>query len=152
MAVPNQFVQGGRSKYEPPVDAPYVFQEFPAMRYHPDGRTKVVNSDAEVKALGDGWQTSPCVADTKSTNAATCANCTDLTIELADTTARFNSSWQKRQEEMDELQANYTQLQAAFTDLQAKYTQLQKKNQTQPAPPAVAPAVVETAAAGKPAK
>ncbi len=126
MAVPYQFLQGtGRQKYEPPVDPPYIFQAYPAMRYHPDGRTKVVNSDGEADALGAEWQASPCDAPAQA-EAADCASCTSLTIELADQKARFNNAWAARVKEFDDLKASHDQLQGAFTDLQVKYAQLQK--------------------------
>lgn len=41
------------------VERPYVFQEFPKMKHHPDGRTATVNSSHEESALGEDWCNTP---------------------------------------------------------------------------------------------
>lgn len=37
----------------------YIHQDYPSVRFHPDGRVATVNTADEEKALGSGWHKSP---------------------------------------------------------------------------------------------
>jgi hypothetical protein len=41
------------------ISRPYSFQEYPKMKYHPDGRTATVADDAAESALGGEWMPNP---------------------------------------------------------------------------------------------
>jgi hypothetical protein len=48
----------------PPVDPSYTYQPYPAWRYHPDGRSCIVQTPADDDALGEGWADSPTAFET----------------------------------------------------------------------------------------
>lgn len=41
------------------VNTPIPFQEFPKMKYHPDGRQQIVEDSAAESALGGEWAPNP---------------------------------------------------------------------------------------------
>ena len=47
-------------------NAEYVHQEFPKMKHHPDGREKIVHSEAEEAALGAEWTHRQAAVDEKA--------------------------------------------------------------------------------------
>lgn len=47
-------------------NAEYVHQEFPKMKHHPDGREKIVHSEAEEAALGGEWTHRQAAVDEKA--------------------------------------------------------------------------------------
>ena len=44
------------------INKPIPFAEFPKMKHHPDGRTKVVEDEAEESSLGAEWLPTPAAA------------------------------------------------------------------------------------------
>lgn len=85
-----------RAKSVPPVkhiiSLPYEFRPFPAARYHPDGRSVLVNSQEQADALGEEWAATPFPAPSPPiVEAPKCPGCAERDATLRELIGRYEA-------------------------------------------------------------